>query len=100
MGKNMNGAFHGKISAYWSEENFHLIFKVNLNYWSTLQEKQSRVIIDSDEEIEGGFSCLIDVKETGTPCKKIFRIDLYCSLLFALVTWEVHIIAAYDIFRT
>lgn len=34
---------------------------------STLQEKQSRVIVDSDEEIEGGFSCLIDVKETGTP---------------------------------
>ncbi|KAG6784776.1 hypothetical protein POTOM_010483 [Populus tomentosa] len=30
-----------------------------------LQEKQSRVIIDSDEEIEGGFSYLIDVKETG-----------------------------------
>ncbi|KAJ7007674.1 recombination initiation defects 3 [Populus alba x Populus x berolinensis] len=32
---------------------------------SDQQEKQSRVIIDSDEEIEGGFSCLIDVKETG-----------------------------------
>ncbi|XP_011023330.1 PREDICTED: protein PAIR1-like isoform X2 [Populus euphratica] len=33
--------------------------------YSDQQEKQSRVIIDSDEEIEGGFSCLIDVKETG-----------------------------------
>ncbi|KAJ6686251.1 RECOMBINATION INITIATION DEFECTS 3-RELATED [Salix purpurea] len=32
---------------------------------SDQQEKQSRVIVDSDEEIEGGFSCLIDVKETG-----------------------------------
>ncbi|KAH8516823.1 hypothetical protein H0E87_004970 [Populus deltoides] len=32
---------------------------------SDQQGKQSRVIIDSDEEIEGGFSCLIDVKETG-----------------------------------
>ncbi|KAB5569192.1 hypothetical protein DKX38_002985 [Salix brachista] len=31
---------------------------------SDQQEKQSRVIVDSDEEIEGGFSCLIDVKET------------------------------------
>ncbi|KAF9687828.1 hypothetical protein SADUNF_Sadunf02G0133700 [Salix dunnii] len=29
------------------------------------KEKQSRLIVDSDEEIEGGFSCLIDVKETG-----------------------------------
>ncbi|KAJ6729756.1 RECOMBINATION INITIATION DEFECTS 3-RELATED [Salix viminalis] len=34
---------------------------------SDQQGKQSRVIVDSDEEIEGGFSCLIDVKETGTP---------------------------------
>uniref|UniRef100_A0A6N2LNW2 Protein PAIR1 n=1 Tax=Salix viminalis TaxID=40686 RepID=A0A6N2LNW2_SALVM len=32
---------------------------------SDQQGKQSRVIVDSDEEIEGGFSCLIDVKETG-----------------------------------
>lgn len=28
------------------------------------QEKQSRVIIDSDEEIDGGFSCLLEEKET------------------------------------
>ncbi|CAK7348881.1 unnamed protein product [Dovyalis caffra] len=32
---------------------------------SEQQEKQSRVIIDSDEDIDGGFCCLIDVKETG-----------------------------------
>lgn len=30
-----------------------------------MQEKQSRVIIDSDEEIDGGFSCLLEEKETG-----------------------------------
>jgi hypothetical protein len=38
-----------------------------------LQEEQSRVIIDSDEEIDGGFSCLLDVKETGISRNKIFR---------------------------
>ncbi|KAF9668968.1 hypothetical protein SADUNF_Sadunf14G0058600 [Salix dunnii] len=30
-----------------------------------LKEEQCRVIIDSDEEIDGGFSCLLDVRETG-----------------------------------
>ncbi|KAB5527100.1 hypothetical protein DKX38_020947 [Salix brachista] len=32
---------------------------------SDQQEEQSRVIIDSDEEIDGVFSCFLDVKETG-----------------------------------
>ncbi|KAK9273522.1 hypothetical protein L1049_018332 [Liquidambar formosana] len=30
-----------------------------------LQEREWRVIIDSDEEIDGGFSCLLEEKETG-----------------------------------
>lgn len=30
-----------------------------------MQEKQCSVIIESDEEIDGGFSCLIAEKETG-----------------------------------
>lgn len=31
-----------------------------------MQERESRVIIESDEDIDGGFSCLLDEKDTGT----------------------------------
>lgn len=30
-----------------------------------MQETECRVIIDSDEEIDGGFSCLLQEKESG-----------------------------------
>ncbi|CAN0824858.1 Putative recombination initiation defects 3, partial [Linum grandiflorum] len=33
---------------------------------STMQERGTRISIDSDEEIDGGLSCLIDPNETGT----------------------------------
>ncbi|XP_031275855.1 protein PAIR1 [Pistacia vera] len=33
---------------------------------SSVQAKECRIIIDSDEEIDGGFSCLINEKGTGT----------------------------------
>ena len=29
-----------------------------------------RILIESDEEIDGGFSCLLDDKETGTHLTK------------------------------
>lgn len=31
-----------------------------------MQERECRVVIESDEEIDGAFSCLLDEKETGT----------------------------------
>lgn len=34
-----------------------------------MQAKECRIIIDSDEEIDGGLSCLIDKKEIGTQWK-------------------------------
>lgn len=41
------------------------MFTDYLKCQSFLQERQCGVFIDSDEDIDGGFSCLIDAKETG-----------------------------------
>lgn len=31
-----------------------------------LQERERRVVIESDEEIDGGFSCLLEETKTGS----------------------------------
>ena len=40
--------------------NFILFSQVTV-----MQERECRVIIDSDEEMDGGFSCLLQEKEGG-----------------------------------
>ncbi|WCJ22785.1 Protein PAIR1 [Euphorbia peplus] len=45
-----------------SHENRNGVFSVR--ELSILQEKQCRVVIESDEEIDGGFACLMDEKKT------------------------------------
>lgn len=34
-----------------------------------MQDRECRVFIESDEEIDGGFSCLLQEKETGSQMK-------------------------------
>lgn len=34
--------------------------------WQCMMQERDRVIIESDEDIDGGFSCLLDEKGTGS----------------------------------
>lgn len=47
-----------------------------------MQERECRVIIESDEEIDGAFSCLFGEKETGTFVKVHLQYPLNFTMLY------------------
>lgn len=56
---------HGNFGAYSFEEPYKYVFIVNLRWQYMMQETSCRINIESDEEMDGGFSCLLEEKETG-----------------------------------
>lgn len=54
-------------------------------------EREYRVIVDSDEEIERSFSCLIEEKKTGDSCKiKTLLDNINCVNLNMPITSSSH----------